>query len=392
MKILHVFPFFSVKRGGGATWLISEIAKAQAKSEKIQPSIHTGSYQIDPSLIQNVSNAGVKVFVSKSFFNKIYIHLMPTLIFSSFKIVKKTDLVHFHVLRSFQNVCLWAAAMIYKRPYIIDAHGSLPRHSGRKKYKKILFDIFLGRLMIRKASCFVAENEMSFDECLSFGVPESKIHIVRPPFPIDEFQNVENLSILKNEFGIEEKYKIILFFGRLHKIKGIDLIIEGFNEICKKRNDIKLVIMGPDEGEYNSLMKLVTDLNIPKKVVFTGYISGVKKLSIIKESDICIQSSRYEQGAGAPFEAVLCGTPILVSDNSGAGQDVKRIDAGFLFNYGNKFSLAENIDSILNNYDNALEKTKKAAELIKRDLSFDNCVNNYFNLYDNLIKSDFDKV
>jgi glycosyltransferase involved in cell wall biosynthesis len=385
MKILHVFPFFSIKRGGGATWLISEIAKAQSKSKKILPSIHTGSYQIDPLLIQNVSNVGVKVIVSKSFFNKIYLHFMPTLIFSSFVIVKKTDLIHFHVLRSFQNVCLWVAAIIYKKPYIIDAHGSLPRHSGRKKYKKILFDIFLGRLMIRKASCFVAENEMSFDECLSFGVPESKIQIVRPPFPIEEFQNIENLSILKNEFGIDEKFKIILFFGRLHKIKGIDLIIEGFNEICKKRNDLKLVIMGPDEGEYNSLSKLVSELNIEDKVVFTGYISGIKKLSIIKESQICIQSSRYEQGAGAPFEAVLCGTPILVSDNSGAGQDVKRIDAGYLFNYANKVSLADNIDYVLNNYEKAIEKTIVAADTIKNELSFNTCINNYYDLYKKII-------
>jgi glycosyltransferase involved in cell wall biosynthesis len=239
--------------------------------------------------------------------------------------------------------------------------------------------------MINKASCFVAENEMSFDECVSFGVPESKIQVVRPPFPIDEFQDIENLSILKNEFEIDENFKTILFFGRLHKIKGIDLIIEGFNEICKKRSDLKLVIMGPDEGEFNNLNKLVNKLNIQDKVVFTGYISGIKKLSIIKESKICVQSSRYEQGAGAPFEAVLCGTPILVSDNSGAGQDVKRIDAGFLFNYGNKVSFADNVDFILNNYENAIEKTLVAADTIKNELSFDTCSINYYRLYENLI-------
>ena len=88
MKILHVFPFFSIKRGGGATWLISEIAKAQSKSKKIKPYIHTGSYQIDSSLIKSVENEGVKVIVSKSYLNKIYIHFMPSLIYSSFKIVK----------------------------------------------------------------------------------------------------------------------------------------------------------------------------------------------------------------------------------------------------------------------------------------------------------------
>jgi len=385
MKILHVFPFFSIKRGGGATWLISEIAKAQSKSKKIKPYIHTGSYQIDSSLIKSVENEGVKVIVSKSYLNKIYIHFMPSLIYSSFKIVKNSDLIHFHVLRSFQNICLWIAAIIYQKPYIIDAHGSLPRHHGRKKFKKILFDLFLGNVIIKKASFFVAENEMSYDECVNFGVKKSKIQIIRPPFPIDDFKNIQNLSILKNDYGINDNFKIILFFGRLHEIKGIDLIIEGFNEICKIRNDLKLVIMGPDEGEFSSLNKQVNELNLHDKVIFTGFISGIKKLSIIKESHICIQSSRYEQGAGAPFEAVLCGTPILVSDNSGAGQDVKRINAGFLFNYGNKVSLADNINYILNNYENAIEKTLVAANTIKNELSFDKCIVNYYDLYRKLI-------
>jgi glycosyltransferase involved in cell wall biosynthesis len=381
MKVLHVFPFFSIQRGGGATWLISEIAKAQSKSKKISPTIHTGSYQIDPLLVKNVKEYGVNVIVSKSFLNKIYVHFMPTLMLTSFKIVKNSDIIHFHVLRSFQNIFIWIAALVYNKPYIIDAHGSLPRHNGRKKYKKILFDLLLGRIIINKASLFIAENEMSLDECLNFGVKKNKIEIVRPPFPIDQFENIKILSVLKKDFGIDDKYKVILFFGRLHKIKGIDLIIEGFNELCKLRCDVRLVIMGPDEGELKNLNKQAKELKILDKIIFTGFISGDRKLSIIKESQVCIQSSRYEQGAGAPFEAVLCGTPILVSDNSGAGQDVTRINAGYLFKYADKFSLAYKINFILDNYEEAIKKTKLASEIIKNELSFDECVNNYYNLY-----------
>ncbi|MEC7208505.1 MAG: hypothetical protein VXW11_05420, partial [Pseudomonadota bacterium] len=49
------------------------------------------------------------------------------------------------------------------------------------------------------------------------------------------------------------------------------------------------------------------------KITFTGFLKGKEKTSIIKEATVCVQTSRYEQGAGAPFESVLIGTPIILA-------------------------------------------------------------------------------
>ena len=165
MKVLHVFPFLSIQRGGGATWLITEIAKAQSKYKTVVPN----------------------VIVNKSFFNKISFHLMPSLIFKSYNYVKSQDIIHFHVLRTFQNIFLFIYAIILGKTIILDAHGSLPRHSGIKIFKKILFDFILGKWFLKKTDLFIAENEMSLQECLDYGAPKNKIIIVRPPFPVNDF-------------------------------------------------------------------------------------------------------------------------------------------------------------------------------------------------------------
>ena len=79
--------------------------------------------------------------------------------------------------------------------------------------------------------------------------------------------------------------------------------------------------------------KIVSDLNIEDRVVFTGFLGGEYKNSALVDSDIVVQLSRQEQGAWAPLEAVLCETPIVVTDHTGTGEDIKRMDAGYLVKF-----------------------------------------------------------
>jgi len=385
MKVIHIFPFFSISRGGGTTWLITEIAKAQATFTNVIPLIHSGSFEFDPELKNEILRFGVEVKTSKSYFNKFNIFFMPGLLFSSYKYLRQVDVIHFHLFRSYQNIIFYFAARKLNKPYIIDAHGSLPRHFKKKKFKKKIFDVLIGNKILKNAKFFIAENELSLSECVEFGVPKEKVKIIRPPFPVKDFKNIVVLNLLENKYNISKSKKKILFVGRLHKIKGVDLIINGFYELSKRQKDIHLIIMGPDEGELSYLKNLVFKYNLAEKVTFTGFIGGKDKLSIIKECDICIQSSLYEQGAGVPFESVLCGTPILVSDNSGAAMDVRRINAGLLFNHGNSIDLALKIEYIFENYSHIKNQTKIAAEKINEELSFENATKNYTFVYNDCI-------
>ena len=63
-------------------------------------------------------------------------------------------------------------------------------------------------------------------------------------------------------------------------------------------------------------------------------LSGQKKNEALYDSDVVVQLSRQEQGAWAPIEAVLCETPIIVTANTGSGEDVSRLNAGTLVNFG----------------------------------------------------------
>lgn len=157
--------------------------------------------------------------------------------------------------------------------------------------------------------------------------------------------------------------------------------MESFNQLAKSRNDVILVIVGNDDGYKSTLEKLIKDLDLSDRVLFTGFLDGTAKLSALVDADVVVQTSVYEQGAWAPFEALLCNTPIIVSSNSGAGEDVKKIDAGYLVEHGNKKELSDIIQNVLDNPTEAKEKTKKAKEYIMSNLSLDKGIEKYEKLY-----------
>jgi glycosyltransferase involved in cell wall biosynthesis len=157
-------------------------------------------------------------------------------------------------------------------------------------------------------------------------------------------------------FKIKEKH-IILFLGRINKVKGIEFLLEGFNELCHERNDVVLAIVGPDEGYKPILEQLINNFDIGNKVIFTGTLTGDKKIAVLNEAEMLVQTSIHERGPGSPFEAVLCGTPIIVTRHTGAGDIVAKINAGLLVDYGDVKGLKNLMVEIIKEPQKALETT-----------------------------------
>jgi glycosyltransferase involved in cell wall biosynthesis len=172
-----------------------------------------------------------------------------------------------------------------------------------------------------------------------------------------------------------------MFLGRIHYIKGNDFLIRGFALAIKQNPDLFLVLVGPDDGHMELCKGMVSDLGIEDNVLFTGFLGGEHKNSALVDADIVVQLSRFEQGAWAPLEGVLCKTPIIVTADTGTGEDIKRLKAGYLVGFDEDEVLAETILDVLNNYDRALKMTDDAREYIFSNLSMNARVGEYTELY-----------
>jgi len=377
MKILHAFLFFSVSTGGGTTDFLYKLTRAQA-SRGHEVTIYTGDYRLDPSYVRSLN--GVRVRAFRSWMNFGF-YLMPGLIPAARRELPHFDVIHLHLYRSFQNIVLHHFARKFGVPYVMDSHGSLGRFA-RKRHVKAAFDHLFGERLLREATRCIGETDMGVREYLERGVAPDKVVRIAPPFPIEEFADLPPAGLFRQRFGIEDSRRIVMFLGRIHWIKGIDILTESFAQLAQRRSDVRLIIVGPDDGYRSNIEALIDRLGIRERVMFTGFLAGREKLSALVDADVVVQTSRYEQGAWAPIEAVLCGTPIIVSDNSGAGEDVRRMDAGYVVEFDNRQDLEEKIEHVLTHPDEARGKTLAAKAYVETHLSMARSVEKYERLYE----------
>lgn len=380
MRILQAFDMFSLPHGGGTVALVYQLSNTlmQRGHEVV---IYTSDFELDREYINSLQGVMVCPFHCWSSLARFY--LIPGMIWETKRNLNDFDIIHQHCHRSFQNIVIHHYAKKYGIPYVLDAHGSTPR-AGKKRLKW-LFDVTFGYKILRDASRVIAETEVGVNEYKELSVNPNKIVLITPPFAIDEFSHLPPPDTFRRKYKIKEKH-IILFLGRIHWIKGIDFLVESFYELIQDKNDVILVIVGSDDGYKSTLVELIAKLNLSDKVLFTGFLSGDDKLSALVDADMLVQTSRYEQGTGVPFEAVLCNTPIIVSKNTGSSENVSRIDAGYLIEFGNKYVLKDSMQKILDDPTEALDKTQKAKEYIVKNLSLKKNIKKYENIYIDCIK------
>jgi glycosyltransferase involved in cell wall biosynthesis len=382
MKVLQAYLFFSIKYAGGTSDLMFKICKALEKIN-VKNTILCGSHEFDSNLSKKLKKTEFKIF--KSYLDKWGFSITPGYFFYLKKELKNFDVVHMHVYRTFQNILLYFFCKIYNVPYIMDAHGSVPFFVKKINLKKI-YDFFIGKKILKDAKYLIAETQVGVDEYLSLlpNLDKNKIKIISPPFDTDEFEEVFEKNKFRNEQLIDHGTKIITFLGRIHYIKGVDFLIDGFADFLKKKENKEnylLCLIGSDDGYLDEVKKLIKKYNIDKYVKIIGFLSGSAKNHALFDSDVVVQLSRQEQGAWAPIEAVLCGTPIIVTSGTGSGEDVKRLNAGALVNFGDTKKFSETVDDIFNNYELWTAKTLKAKNYIIQNLSFNSRINEYTDLY-----------
>jgi glycosyltransferase involved in cell wall biosynthesis len=254
---------------------------------------------------------------------------------------------------------------------------------------KRVFDKVVGRKILREAEFLIAETQVGVEEYLAVDplLDKDKIVIISPPFDTDEFEKRPDVGKFREKYKVDSDKKVIMFLGRVHHIKGNDFLIEGFAALCESRSDCLLMIVGSDDGHMDECKSLAKSCGVEDKVIFTGFIGGADKNEALVDADIVVQMSRQEQGAWAPFEAVLCGTPIIVSEDTGAGEDVKRVNAGETVKFGDIDALSKTINLTLENYNSALEKTELAKNFIMTKMSMNSRSQEYIDVYNQAISN-----
>jgi glycosyltransferase involved in cell wall biosynthesis len=376
MKILHVIPFFTPALGGSvavAYYLSHWLAK-----EGHEVTIITTDYMYDPGYAQSLEN--VEVIPFKNFFNIGLFIYSPELKTWLKQNLEKFDIIHMHGYRSYQNTIVSQHAAKCKKPYALQPHGSLPI-IGSQRVLKWFYDKVWGDEVIQNASRVVVLNEMEKQYAEKWNLDVSRIETIPNGITREEFEILPPKGMFKQKIGLDADTKVLLFLGRINRIKGLSLLLEAFSEIFLEDEKTYLVIAGPDDGDLSSVMKQIEQLGIDKRVVVTGPLYKEEKNEAYCDADVYVLPSIYEVFPVTILEAGACGAAIITTSRCGIADFVKEI--GTVVDY-DKMQLKRAIELYLLNPDISKKNGIAARKKIMREFTWDIVIERFNVMYQSM--------
>lgn len=135
----------------------------------------------------------------------------------------------------------------------------------------------------------------------------------------------EEKAIQKKKYYLPQNAKIILFVGRLDEIKGVNFLIEAFNDVLKSIPSTYLIIVG--DGDYNSNLKKAD--SIWPRIIFTGKLEKERLYELYQLADVGVMLSFHEQCSYVAIEMLMHGIPLVITDSTGLNEVVTTKKNGY---------------------------------------------------------------
>ncbi len=270
-----------------------------------------------------------------------------------------------------------------KIPYVVTIFDLSYIHYPSLFNKNDLYQLVnWSKYSIQKAKQIIAiSNSTKDDIARQYKINKSKISVTYMGYDQKTFkpQSKSNIEKAKTKFNIKGDY--IIFVGTLQPRKNIERLIEAFNLVHSKVDNLSLVIVGKKGWLYESIFQRVKDLDLTSNVVFTDYVPEEDLAPLISGSKLYILPSLYE-GFGIPvIEAQACGVPVIVSNTSSLPEVVG--NSGILVDPQSVESIAIGIQKIISNEGLKKDLAIKGLANIKR-FSWQKCAAETLKVLENL--------
>jgi glycosyltransferase involved in cell wall biosynthesis len=228
------------------------------------------------------------------------------------------EVVHIHQLWRLVPSLAGLACRRLSVPYLIAPHTSLsPWALAQKRPKKQIARWLAWNRIFAGAAAFHALNEIEAAEIREFAGAGQAVFAVPNGVDLAEFSDsaleVPTTTVdplLRG--GTIRPY--ILFFARLHNMKGPDLLLEAFAFIAADHPALQLVFAGPDFGMLRGLRSRVAQLGLIDRVHFLGLVSGSDRVWLLRHALCLSQPSRDEGFSLSILEAMASRCPVVISD------------------------------------------------------------------------------
>jgi glycosyltransferase involved in cell wall biosynthesis len=343
MRILQVVATLASRQGGPSVACpeLSRELVRQGHQVSIYASDVDGLGHLEVPLDRPVLDEGVEIRYFRGWSEPSRYMFSPAMWRALRDTVADFDVVHIYSVYGFSSSA--AAYWCRKRgvPHMVHPHGSLdPFLRRRHRPRKWLHARLLAERDYRKATAVLfnsAEEMRLASDWPGLKTPRSgrapKRFVV--PVGLDPRWFLEPDAKagerLRSRFPGLRGRRLVVYFGRINFKKGLDILARAFALLAHGREDVHLVLAGPDtEGYGRKVRRWLTEGNALEKATFTGLLEGEYRFAALQQAEVFALPSYTENFGQVVAEAMASGVPVVISDQVNIWPEVEKANAGLV--------------------------------------------------------------
>ena len=255
----------------------------------------------------------------------------------------RIDLLHSHALWMMPCVYPGRLARNSNVPLVTSPRGSLsPEALGLSRLRKKAFWLLQQGQALRAARLLHATSEAEYADIRAAGLTQ----------PVAVIPNGIDIPPPRPPRSAKRR-RVLLYLGRVHPIKGLDVLLRAWHELSARHVDWDLRIVGPGEPAHvTAVRQHARDLGV-QRVNFAGAAYGPERLAAYQSADLYVLPTRSENFGMTVAEALAAGTPVITTHGA-PWAGLARHDAGWW--------IEQSLDALVATLDLALRSSPERLE------------------------------
>ena len=381
LKVLHVTPSMSPEWGGPVV-AVSELTSELSRQGVSCEIVTTRGHRVG---INQVPSPGVPVYRfdtgCPARFWTAYSGGMARFLNEK---AGSFDLIHIHQVWHYPGYAAFRAARKHKLPCVLTIHGELSEWGLRQKtLKKRIYRLVLLNRILRNVNALHVVTRAEKEQVVKLGY-ETPVAVAPNGIEPAPFEALPAPTEFIQRYPVLKGKRIILFLGRLHAKKGLDILARSFSTIAKRFEDTVLLVVGPNKfGTREKMESILSSEDLLGRTVFTGLLTGDDKLAAMNCADLFVLPSHSEGFAITVLEAMAARLPVVITEGCefnevsehGAGLVVETDDA----------QIAEAITILLSDADLRKRMGQQGHKLVTERYTWQATAATLINLYESLV-------
>lgn len=252
------------------------------------------------------------------------------------------DVLHSHSFGYFHTNVLAVRRRLRETPLVITPHyhppetmqGGWARHALRRFY-----DTRIANWVFDQADAIIAVSRAELGSMAHHIGDMRKVRVIPNGIDPSRFVDLPDPRPFLEGRGIEGP--MVLYVGRLAVNKRMELVLQALPELLREEPELKLVIVGPDDGAGEDWKRVAQDLGAERAVRFEGFLSEEDLVAAFTAADVFVLPSEWEAFGIVLLEAMACRTPCICSDLGGPPEVVLDGETGIVAPYADEGSWNE---------------------------------------------------